>query len=231
VAALALTGATLAAAPAVAAPVAADPPSPLRTALRAPLAGHVTVASQMRAARRENLQAELTPRVIEQARAVARVRGNADEFKARERRRALRGAGPAELRETLRELRDREREIRRAKRERAERRRERREAAAAASAAAAAEAATPAPGTAEPAPTTGGTASAGLEAIAACESGGDPSAVGGGGAYRGKYQFDQSTWESVGGSGDPAAASEAEQDARAAQLYSQSGSAPWPTCG
>src|SRR6266536_2452508 len=29
-----------------------------------------------------------------------------------------------------------------------------------------------------------------LEAIAACESGGNPSAIGGGGAYRGKYQFD-----------------------------------------
>ena len=55
-----------------------------------------------------------------------------------------------------------------------------------------------------------------LEAIAACESGGDPGAVGGGGAYRGKYQFDLQHWSSVGGSGDPAAASEAEQDARAA---------------
>src|SRR4051794_16433679 len=30
---------------------------------------------------------------------------------------------------------------------------------------------------------------AALEGIAACESGGDPHAVGGGGAYRGKYQF------------------------------------------
>ena len=70
-----------------------------------------------------------------------------------------------------------------------------------------------------------------LEAIAACESGGDPTAIGGGGLYRGKYQFDQQTWESVGGSGDPAAASEAEQDARAAALYAQSGAAPWPVCG
>ena len=31
-------------------------------------------------------------------------------------------------------------------------------------------------------------------AIAACESGGDPHAVGGGGAFRGKYQFDYGTW-------------------------------------
>jgi Transglycosylase-like domain len=76
-----------------------------------------------------------------------------------------------------------------------------------------------------------GTASAGLEAIAACESGGDPSAVGGGGQFRGKYQFDQQTWASVGGSGDPAAAPEAEQDKRAAMLMAQRGSSPWPVCG
>ncbi len=75
------------------------------------------------------------------------------------------------------------------------------------------------------------TAAPHLEAIAACESGGDPSAIGGGGAYRGKYQFDYATWQSVGGTGDPAAAPEAEQDARAAQLYAQSGSSPWPVCG
>jgi hypothetical protein len=70
-----------------------------------------------------------------------------------------------------------------------------------------------------------------LEAIAACESGGDPTAIGGGGAYRGKYQFDYSTWASVGGSGDPAAAPEAEQDMRAAMLYERAGAAPWPVCG
>jgi len=70
-----------------------------------------------------------------------------------------------------------------------------------------------------------------LESIAACESGGDPTAVSSDGSYRGKYQFDYGTWESVGGSGDPAAASETEQDYRAALLYSQSGSSPWPVCG
>lgn len=66
-----------------------------------------------------------------------------------------------------------------------------------------------------------------LERIAQCESGGDPTAVGGGGLYRGKYQFLRSTWESVGGSGDPAKASEAEQDKRALILYRRSGTAPW----
>jgi hypothetical protein len=70
-----------------------------------------------------------------------------------------------------------------------------------------------------------------LEAIAACESGGNPQAVGGGGLYRGKYQFDRSTWASVGGSGDPAAAPEAEQDRRAAMLLAQAGTSPWPVCG
>lgn len=70
-----------------------------------------------------------------------------------------------------------------------------------------------------------------LESIAACESGGDPTAVSSDGSYRGKYQFDYGTWESVGGSGDPAAAPEDEQDYRAALLYSESGSSPWPVCG
>lgn len=75
------------------------------------------------------------------------------------------------------------------------------------------------------------TASPALQAIANCESGGDPHAIGGGGAFRGKYQFDQGTWASVGGSGDPAAAPEAEQDRRAAILYARSGATPWPVCG
>lgn len=77
----------------------------------------------------------------------------------------------------------------------------------------------------------GGVSQATLDSIGACESGGDPTAVSSDGAYRGKYQFDYGTWASVGGSGDPAAASEAEQDYRAALLYAQSGSSPWPVCG
>jgi hypothetical protein len=70
-----------------------------------------------------------------------------------------------------------------------------------------------------------------LESIAACESGGDPSAVSANGTYRGKYQFSYATWASVGGSGDPAAAPEAEQDYRAALLYNRSGPGQWPVCG
>ena len=66
-----------------------------------------------------------------------------------------------------------------------------------------------------------------LNAIAACESGGDPTAVNPAGYY-GKYQFDTGTWASVGGSGNPAEASEAEQDYRASLLYSRAGASPWP---
>ena len=70
-----------------------------------------------------------------------------------------------------------------------------------------------------------------LEAIAQCESGGDPTAIGGGGLYRGKYQFSVGTWRSVGGTVDPAAAPEAEQDRRAAMLLARSGAGQWPVCG
>jgi peptidoglycan hydrolase CwlO-like protein len=70
-----------------------------------------------------------------------------------------------------------------------------------------------------------------LDRIAACESGGNPRAVSASGQYRGKYQFDPGTWRGVGGTGDPAAASEAEQDLRAGILYARSGPAPWPVCG
>ncbi len=70
-----------------------------------------------------------------------------------------------------------------------------------------------------------------LQAIAQCESGGNAGAVSPNGEYRGKYQFSRETWRGVGGEGDPASAPEAEQDRRAAELYEQSGSSPWPTCG
>jgi hypothetical protein len=82
-----------------------------------------------------------------------------------------------------------------------------------------------------PTPEAAGISSATLSAIASCESGGNPAAVSADGAYHGKYQFDYGTWASVGGSGDPAAAPEAEQDYRAAMLYARSGSSAWPNCG
>jgi hypothetical protein len=70
-----------------------------------------------------------------------------------------------------------------------------------------------------------------LASIAACESHGNPRAVGGGGAHRGMYQFSFSTWQVVGGSGDPAAASRHEQTWRAWLLLSRHGAGHWPVCG
>ena len=74
----------------------------------------------------------------------------------------------------------------------------------------------------------GGTAT--LEEIAQCESGGDPTAVSPDGRYRGKYQFSRATWRSLGGEGDPAKASEAEQDRLAALLMQRQGPSAWPVC-
>jgi uncharacterized protein YabE (DUF348 family) len=68
-------------------------------------------------------------------------------------------------------------------------------------------------------------------ALARCESGNNPRAIGGGGTYRGLYQFRISTWQSVGGSGDPIDASRDEQTYRAKLLYLRSGRSPWPYCG
>jgi hypothetical protein len=69
-----------------------------------------------------------------------------------------------------------------------------------------------------------------LRRIARCESGGNPRAVSSSGRYRGKYQFSRATWRAMGGKGDPARASEAEQDRRAKRLYRLQGARPWPAC-
>jgi len=47
----------------------------------------------------------------------------------------------------------------------------------------------------------------------------------------GAYQFEEQTWETVGGIGNPLDALPAEQDARARLLYAQRGRQPWPLCG
>jgi resuscitation-promoting factor RpfB len=67
--------------------------------------------------------------------------------------------------------------------------------------------------------------------VAECESGGNPRAVNPSGKYYGLFQFDRSTWRSVGGSGSPSEASAGEQLMRAKKLYAQRGSSPWPNCG
>ncbi len=68
-------------------------------------------------------------------------------------------------------------------------------------------------------------------ALAACESGGRAGVVSGNGLYHGLYQFSQGTWQSVGGSGSPSAASPDEQTHRAQLLYQRSGAGQWPHCG
>ncbi|HEV7808360.1 MAG TPA: transglycosylase family protein [Solirubrobacteraceae bacterium] len=69
-----------------------------------------------------------------------------------------------------------------------------------------------------------------LEAIAQCESAGDPNAVSADGRYYGRYQFSLKTWRSVGGRGNPADAPAAEQDRRAAKLLARDGATAWPNC-
>jgi resuscitation-promoting factor RpfA len=61
-----------------------------------------------------------------------------------------------------------------------------------------------------------------------CEASGSYTVVASHGHY-GAYQFDLSTWRSVGGTGYPHQASPAEQDYRALYLYRMRGWQPW-TC-
>lgn len=72
-----------------------------------------------------------------------------------------------------------------------------------------------------------------LRAIAGCESGsgprspGDPDVTGYSGRHYGLFQFDLPTWRSVGGVGNPARASVAEQYRRASILLDRRGTQPW----
>jgi hypothetical protein len=59
--------------------------------------------------------------------------------------------------------------------------------------------------------------------IAFCESSLNPQAVNRTGKYRGLFQFDNRSWEWVGGSGDPARASVREQYKRAQMLVAKQG--------
>lgn len=82
-----------------------------------------------------------------------------------------------------------------------------------------------------PNPASGGGAGGKLAAIRACESGNDYGAVSANGVYKGAYQFDASTHRSVGGDGNAADDTPAQQDAAAARLMAQRGTQPWPVCG
>lgn len=67
-------------------------------------------------------------------------------------------------------------------------------------------------------------------ALGECESGNNPRAINPSGKYRGAFQFDLSTWASVGESGDPIDYSYAHQLAAAQRLHAQRGFYPWPQC-
>jgi len=76
------------------------------------------------------------------------------------------------------------------------------------------------------------------EALRQCESNGNYAITSPSGKYRGAYQFDRSTWNSVAEryalnlvGVDPAAASPADQDGMAFALYTERGASPWPHCG
>jgi hypothetical protein len=68
---------------------------------------------------------------------------------------------------------------------------------------------------------------------AECESGRDPKAIGGGGLYRGAFQFMKSTWRTSPKSpgGDPIRYTYKTQAVVAVALKKRVGTSPWPVCG
>lgn len=72
------------------------------------------------------------------------------------------------------------------------------------------------------------------QALAECESHGDPMAYNAQGPYYGMYQFSLTVWQAVGGMGLPTAWPEEEQTYRAQLLYQRVGGkwqGQWPNCG
>ena len=70
-------------------------------------------------------------------------------------------------------------------------------------------------------------------ATSECESGGDPRAIGGDGAYRGAFQFMRSTWRNSPKSpgGDPIRYRWRTQAVVAVALKKRDGRQHWPVCG
>jgi hypothetical protein len=66
-----------------------------------------------------------------------------------------------------------------------------------------------------------------------CESGRDPNAIGGGGKYRGAFQFMKSSWRDAPKSpgGDPIDYGLKTQSVVAVKLKHRVGTSPWPVCG
>jgi hypothetical protein len=68
-----------------------------------------------------------------------------------------------------------------------------------------------------------------LAELRQCEAGGRYNANTGNGYY-GAYQFNQGTWNGVGGTGRPDQAAPEVQDEMATRLYERRGWSPWPSC-
>ena len=68
---------------------------------------------------------------------------------------------------------------------------------------------------------------------AQCESGKDPNAIGGGGQYRGAFQFMKSSWKNAPKTpgGDPIDYGYKTQAVVAVALKKHMGTKPWPVCG
>ena len=68
---------------------------------------------------------------------------------------------------------------------------------------------------------------------AQCESGKDPNAIGGGGQYRGAFQFMRSSWKNAPKTpgGDPIDYGYKTQAVVAVALKKHMGTKPWPVCG
>lgn len=67
-------------------------------------------------------------------------------------------------------------------------------------------------------------------ALARCESGGNPRAVGGGGRYFGAFQFSLGAWRGAGMSGNPVDYDYGTQVAVAQRIQARSGWGQWPAC-
>jgi hypothetical protein len=67
-------------------------------------------------------------------------------------------------------------------------------------------------------------------ALARCESGGNPRAVGGGGRYFGAFQFSLGSWRSLGYAGNPVDHPYGTQLEAAQRLQARSGWGQWPHC-
>jgi len=68
---------------------------------------------------------------------------------------------------------------------------------------------------------------------AECESGKDPNAIGGGGQYRGAFQFLKQSWHQAPKTpgGDPIDYGYKTQAVVAVALKKREGTKPWPVCG